>query len=731
MEITILIPILALGTQLVSVYFAVRLLRFAKMRVIAVVFLLAVSLMALRRMFALVPSYFSSDMTGGVFSDTVALLISLLILYAVRSIGRIFMSEEAHINAALSAEKRYRTLFNQSPDGVLLINAKGDIVDFNNEVNLQLGYTREEFSKLRISDIDPVENEADIRSRLEKVLKDGKDEFEVKHKTKEGEIRDVLVIVQTLELSGQTFLHTIWRDITERKKAEEELKRNEIFLKSILENVDEGFVVVGRDYRIILANKAFCDKGRITMEDAIGSYCYEVSHHSTTPCDATGVECSVKHTFDTGEHYEALHTHYDKNGNAYYVDTKSYPMRDEAGNVTAAIEILVDVTEKKKLEDQYRQAQKMEAVGQLAGGVAHDFNNILSAIIGYGHLSLMKLRDDDPVKHFIDQILQSSDRAAALTQSLLTFSRKQPMKKELLELNTVLKDFEKFLHRLLREDIEMKIRYSDDQPVIIADRGQIEQVIMNLVTNARDAMPNNGRLTIDTRVTAMDEAFIRAHEYGTVGLYSVLSVSDTGVGMSEETQKRIFEPFFTTKEVGKGTGLGLATVYGIVKAHDGFIDVHSEQGKGTTFHGYFPLARTTKAAPEATTQIPVELKGGSETILLAEDDENLRNMTSSVLRDMGYTVVAAEDGNTAVARFIENRATIKLLILDAIMPKKNGLEAYREISALNPKIRCVFMSGYRGEVFAAGGPPAGTEFIPKPVHPSLILTKVREMLDRE
>jgi CheY-like chemotaxis protein len=297
-------------------------------------------------------------------------------------------------------------------------------------------------------------------------------------------------------------------------------------------------------------------------------------------------------------------------------------------------------------------------------------------------------------------------------------------------LNTVLKDFEKFLHRLLREDIEMKIRYSDDQPVIIADRGQIEQVIMNLVTNARDAMPNNGRLTVNTRVSAMDEAFIRAHEYGKVGTYSVLSVSDTGVGMSEETQRRIFEPFFTTKEVGKGTGLGLATVYGIVKTHDGFIDVYSEPGKGTAFHVYFPLARTTHAAPEATGGNPVELKGGSETILLAEDDENLSNMTSAVLRDMGYTVITAENGITAVARFIENRATIKLLILDAIMPKKNGLEAYREISALNPMIRCVFMSGYRGEVFAADGPPAGTEFIPKPIHPSLLLTKVREMLDR-
>jgi two-component system, cell cycle sensor histidine kinase and response regulator CckA len=731
MNSNLLILSLALGMQLISVFFAIRLMRFAEKRVIAVVFILVASLMVLRRMISLIWFFSQDAIKIDLVMETVGLSISFLILYGIISIARIFRSEEENKNAAAASELRYRTLFDQSPDGVLLINANGDIVDFNEKINRQLGYTREEFSKLRISDVDPVENEADIKARVDKVLKDGKAEFEVKHITKQGEIRDVLVIVQSLELSGQTFLHGIWRDITESKKAEEELKRNEIFIKSILESIDEGFVVVGRDYRIISANKAYCDYTGITMENVIGKYCHVVSHHSDKPCFEAGEQCPVKHTFDMGEPAQFLHIHYDKHRNPTFVDTKAYAMRDAAGNVTAAIEIVIDVTDRKKLEDQYRQAQKMEAIGQLAGGVAHDFNNILSAIIGYGHLSLMKLRDDDPVRHFIDQILQSSDRAAVLTQSLLAFSRKQPLKKELNDLNAVIKNFEKFLQRLLREDIEMKIRYSDDQPVIMADRGQVEQVIMNLVANARDAMPNNGMLTIDARVTDIDEAFIRLNGYGKLGDYAMLSVSDTGVGMNKETQKKIFEPFFTTKEVGKGTGLGLATVYGIVKAHDGFINVYSEPGKGTTFHVYFPLARTKNAVSNAVERTPVQLKGGSETILLAEDDTSLREMTSAILRDMGYTVIDAEDGNWAVVRFKENRATIKLVILDAVMPKKNGLEAYREISALSPKIRCIFMSGYTGEVFAEDGPPVGTEFLPKPIQPSVLLTKVREMLDRQ
>jgi len=635
--------------------------------------------------------------------------------------------EFTDITPELAAERILETI----QGAVIVIDLKGKIRVTSSVVGEMLGYQKSELIGSDIGTILP--SLAEFNSTT--LMSEKSSSHEMTWKSRNGQRFEVIISTSTitnpLNNSPVGIVYSAY-DITERKNAEELLiRQNEIFIKGILESVDEGFVVVGRDYRIILANKAFCETAGMTIENVIGRHCYEVSHHNATPCFEAGEQCSVKRTFETGEHFACMHTHFDEHGHPLYVDTKSYAMRDASGNVTSVIEICVDVTEKRKLEDQYRQAQKMEAIGQLAGGVAHDFNNILSAIIGYGHLSLTKLPDDGPVKHYIDQILQSSERAAALTQSLLAFSRKQPRKIELQELNAVTKNFDKFLQRLLREDIEMTIRYSAERSMIMADRGQVEQVIMNLVTNARDAMPDKGKLTIDTTIISMDDSFIRSHGYGKVGDYVVLTVSDTGIGMNEETQKKIFEPFFTTKKMGKGTGLGLATVYGIVKAHDGFINVYSELGKGSVFHVYFPLARTTKVVPEPAAQNQVLLVGGSETILLAEDDSSLRNMTSIILRDMGYTVIEAEDGNRAAIQFIENHAAIKLVILDGIMPKMNGLETYRNISILSPKIRCIFMSGYSGEVFAQDGLPTNTAFLSKPIKPSELLSKVRETLDRE
>jgi len=545
---------------------------------------------------------------------------------------------------------------------------------------------------------------------------------------KEGE--EIIQLLTRLADNISFALETIDNNAL-RKKAEEGLQKSEEFTRSILESVGEGFVVIDQEYRIISANRAYCEQTKLSCDDIVGRHCYEISHHIEKPCFTVGEVCAPMHTFKTGEPTLSVHTHYDAENNPVYIETRSFPMKDASGRITAIIETLNNITDQKKLADQLRHAQKMEAVGTLAGGVAHDFNNILSAIIGYAHISLMKMKPDDPVRHNIDQILASSQRAAALTQGLLSFSRKQVINPVLLDLNELVQRFEKFIIRLIREDIEFTCRCCAGALPVMADSGQIEQAIMNLVTNARDAMPEGGRLMIVTDRTRLGKDFVDAHGYGVPGEFALISITDTGLGMDETTKAHIFEPFFTTKEVGKGTGLGLSMVYGIVKKHDGFITVYSERGKGTTFKIYLPVSQV-KAAPEKEhKEAPVPSLEGTETVLLAEDDEFVRRLTRTVLEKFGYTVIEAADGEDAVHKFIANKDRVQLAILDAIMPKKNGGEVFRELTAMKPGFPVLFMSGYPAEIVGKQGIlEPGFKFVPKPISPSELLKKVRDMLGK-
>jgi PAS domain S-box-containing protein len=389
-----------------------------------------------------------------------------------------------------------------------------------------------------------------------------------------------------------------------------------------------------------------------------------------------------------------------------------------------------DISERKQMEDQLRQSQKLEAIGTLAGGVAHDFNNILTSIMGYAHMTVENMRDDDPLRNYIKYIIESSERATALTQSLLAFSRRQPVNLDLVDLNDIIKGFEKLLLRLIREDIELKTVLSGKILSVMADHGQIEQVIMNLVTNAMDAMPRGGHITIRTGVVELGEKFIHTYGYGRCGEYALISVSDTGTGIDEKIKTKIFEPFFTTKGEGKGTGLGLSMAYGIVKKHDGFINVYSEPGRGTTFGIYLPITRG-KVLEEEKESKAYAVKGGTETILIAEDDAALRNLFKTGLDQFGYKVIEAVDGDDAIHKFVEHKDDIKLTILDGIMPKKNGQEVYREIRMLSPHTRVVFLSGYSEDIFSKEGiQDEDVSFISKPILPSNLLKKVREVLDR-
>lgn len=540
-----------------------------------------------------------------------------------------------------------------------------------------------------------------------------------------------------MDLSGDDELSDAARSFNrmaaERRRAEDGLQKTNQFLSSVFESMGEGLVVIDPEFRIISANKEYCRKIGMPMSDIIGKYCYEVSHHRQSPCYEAGEECSSHHTFRTAEPHVAVHTHYDKNGENIYTEVKSYPIKDASGNVTSVVEIMNDITEKRRLEEQLRQAQKLEAVGVLAGGVAHDFNNILSAIIGYTHVALMKMKEDEPLRHELEQVLAASERATTLTQSLLAFSRKQVVNLAPVDVNGLIERFEKFLRKLIREDIELRTRVSKDSLVVMADSGQIEQVLMNLVANARDAMPGGGRLTIETAAVHLSDDFTKAHGYGKPGDYALIAVTDTGVGMDERTREKIFEPFFTTKEQGKGTGLGLAMVYGIVKKHDGFINVYSEPGKGTTFKIYLPLTRSAADETDRTERIQdMPVAGGTETVLVAEDDDALRRLVTTVLRHYGYTVIEAADGMEAIRKFTEHKDAIRLAVLDGIMPKKNGKEVYDELQAAAPGLKVIFMSGYaEGVLTESEMREKGLTFLLKPISPNELARRVREALDRK
>ena len=419
-----------------------------------------------------------------------------------------------------------------------------------------------------------------------------------------------------------------------------------------------------------------------------------------------------------------------KDGSYRWIFAQASLLNDDQGRPIRMLGSHVDITERRTLEDQLRQAQKMEAVGQLGGGVAHDFNNILSAIVGYSHLSLMKMSPDDPNRHNIEQILASSERATELTQRLLTFSRKQPVNLVRVDLNDIIAKFEKLLLQLLREDIEFKTTLTNRELPVRADRGQMEQVLMNLVSNSRDAMPHGGRIMIKTGLVKLDQSFIEAHGFGREGDYAMLSVTDTGIGIPETIKDKIFEPFFTTKDEGKGTGLGLSMVYGIVKKHEGYINVYSQPEIGTTFNIYLPVARVTTEAEQQKTDKEVPLRGGTETVLIAEDDADVRLLTANLLRHYGYTVIETVDGLDAVAKFTTNRDRIHLVILDGIMPKMNGKEAWTKIKSLSPGVKAIFISGYADDIFTKDGIPDGeASFIPKPSPPLVLIRRVREVLD--
>jgi PAS domain S-box-containing protein len=417
-------------------------------------------------------------------------------------------------------------------------------------------------------------------------------------------------------------------------------------------------------------------------------------------------------------------------GEYRWILDQGQPRYDASGAFAGYIGSCLDISEHRILENQMRHAVKMESIGTLAGGVAHDFNNILMGIISYGELALMSMPEDDPQRLNIEQIQEGAQRAARLTKDLLLFSRKQISERKPVDLNGIIRTVEKFIVRVIGEDIVCETRLPDQPLTVLADSHQIEQVLMNFATNARDAMPKGGAFHIKTEQIILHQNFIAAHGFGKPGPYALLTVSDNGNGMDEQTRNRIFEPFFTTKDVGKGTGLGLAVIYGIIKQHEGYITVYSEPGRGTTFRVYLPL-ELTDALEEKNEDKREKSVPGTETILMAEDDDSLRAVTKKTLTRFGYTVIEAVDGEDAVQKFKENQGSIQLLLFDIIMPRMNGYDAYATIQKICPEVKAIFMSGYAPDMIREKAAMADTvPLLTKPLSPTELLQKVRETLDQ-
>ncbi|TAN42290.1 MAG: hybrid sensor histidine kinase/response regulator [Nitrospirae bacterium] len=514
----------------------------------------------------------------------------------------------------------------------------------------------------------------------------------------------------------------------ERKQAEAKLNvsENKFYKLSqefhgLLDAIPDNLTLQNHELKILWANKGAAKRLGKTPEDLIGQHCYDLWHGGTGPCEA----CPVLESFKTG----GPETRIVATPEGRIWDLRTVPLVNESGNVANVIELGRDITEHRKLEEQLRQSQKMEAIGTLAGGIAHDFNNILNVIIGYGGLMQMHMFEEDPNLPKLKEIMKAGERAAHLTRGLLAFSRKQMMDISHEDLNDIVESFKKMLVRIIGEDIELKIELSEKSLPVMADSSQIEQVLMNLAANARDAMPHGGRLGIGTGYAVIDRDFIGAHGFGETGAYGLITVGDSGEGMNEETIKKIFEPFFTTKDLGKGTGLGLAIVYGIIKQHKGFITCESSVGKGTAFNIYLPLIE--ESAKKAAAEITVALRGGAETILLAEDDFHVRKLVKEILSDSGYTVIEAADGADAVKKFKGAKDTISLLLFDVVMPNKNGKEAYEEIKAVRSDIKAIFISGYPHDLIKERGIlEEDVRLVSKPIASYDLLKNVRDALDR-
>jgi two-component system, cell cycle sensor histidine kinase and response regulator CckA len=637
--------------------------------------------------------------------------------------------ERMRAEEALSAsEARYRRLFETAQDGILILDAhSGLIIDVNPFLVNLLDYPREEFIGKTLWDIGPFKQIEASKAAFRQLQDKEYVRYEnLPLEARSGRLVNVEFVSNVYGVNGQSVVQCNIRDITARRRAEEELRKSEErFSKAFRLSPLPITISTEMEGRYLDVNEAFLLMLGYERGDVIGRAASELSFWARP---SHRLEMLLK--LREGGRVTGLHTQYTTSKGEIREAEVSAELIELEGQA-CVLAIIRDITETQRLETQLRHAQKMEAVGRLAGGVAHDFNNLLNVIILYSDLSVSLVAAGSPANRYLEHIRKASNRAVTLTRQLLAFSRQQVVFPKNLDLNEVVQNVTTMLQRLVGEDVSIAFRATVPIGSIKADPSQIEQVLLNLVVNARDAMPSGGEIVIETGHAELDEHYVSQHPGSHAGQQVVLAVSDTGCGMDESIKSQIFEPFFTTKEIGQGTGLGLSTVYGIVKQSEGSIWVYSEPGKGTTFKIYFPRV-AGKAEQLARFHEEADFPGGSETILVVEDDEPLRDLVVLMLRDAGYRVIEAQNAETALDIVKASKAGINLLLTDAIMPGKSGAELLQQAKVVRPELRSLLMSGYAGDLAALrGGVVPEAAFLEKPFDKRSLLRKVRAALGSE
>ncbi len=641
--------------------------------------------------------------------------------------------EAARLQEQVFAGKReWELTFDSVPEPVMLLNSSGGVVRANQAV---VELAAKKFSEViggACWDVFPCNQNGSSQCPHRQTLETGQSSRREELMSVKGRLLECTASPlrdPNGNLSGTVI---VLHDLTERRCAEEALRDREEELRLLLDSTAEGIYGLDLEGRCTFCNTASMRMlGYARPEEVVGRLMHALIHsRKADGSELVPEECPVCQAFLQGrESHISDEVLWRADGTSFPAEYWAYPIRRN-GEVLGAVVAFLDITEHKRAEEQLRQAAKMEAIGRLAGGVAHDFNNLLTIINGYAQMILDHCPADHPNHLQLKEVLSAGKRAAALTRQLLAFGRRQVLSPRVLDLNQVVQGMGGMLRRLIREDVELVISTHAEPTQVKADPGQIEQVVMNLAVNARDAMPQGGRLTIEIVPVTLDAEYAARHAEVAPGPFVLLAVSDTGTGMDAETQAHIFEPFFTTKEKGQGTGLGLATVYGIVKQSGGHIWVYSEPGHGSTFKVYLPSVEVPSEQAPGSPEQPRPSLRGSETVLLVEDESGVRGMVRDILAGRGYTVLEARHAEDAFQVAETHRGPIHLLLTDIIMPGVNGRELAEQLMPLHREMRVLLMSGYtESAVLAHVGLDSDVAFLPKPFTPEALAEKVRQLLD--